>query len=66
MLAAPVPVVLDADALTLLVDGELADWLRGRDAPIVVTPHDREFARLGRRARRARTGSPRRCGWPPG
>ncbi|MEH1169816.1 NAD(P)H-hydrate dehydratase [Micromonospora sp. CPCC 205539] len=46
VLAAPVPVVLDADALTLLVDGSLADRLRGRDAPIVVTPHDREFARL--------------------
>jgi hydroxyethylthiazole kinase-like uncharacterized protein yjeF len=38
-------VVLDADALTLLGDGELATWLR-RDAPVVVTPHDREFARL--------------------
>ena len=46
MLAAPVPVVLDADALTLLVDGSLADRLRRRDAPIVVTPHDREFTRL--------------------
>ncbi|MBU8857059.1 MULTISPECIES: NAD(P)H-hydrate dehydratase [unclassified Micromonospora] len=46
VLAAPVPVVLDADALTLLVDGKLADRLRGRDAPIVVTPHDREYARL--------------------
>ncbi|MFE9184482.1 NAD(P)H-hydrate dehydratase [Micromonospora haikouensis] len=46
VLAAPVPVVLDADALTLLVDGSMADRLRQRDAPIVVTPHDREFARL--------------------
>ncbi|MEU5787886.1 NAD(P)H-hydrate dehydratase [Micromonospora purpureochromogenes] len=46
VLAAPVPVVLDADALTLLVDGSLADRLRNRDAPIVVTPHDREFTRL--------------------
>ncbi|MFF5072266.1 NAD(P)H-hydrate dehydratase [Micromonospora olivasterospora] len=46
VLAAPVPVVLDADALTLLVDGSMADQLRRRDAPIVVTPHDREFARL--------------------
>ncbi|TDC39970.1 NAD(P)H-hydrate dehydratase [Micromonospora sp. KC213] len=46
VLAAPVPVVLDADALTLLVDGSLADRLRHRDAPIVVTPHDREFTRL--------------------
>ncbi|MGR6322117.1 NAD(P)H-hydrate dehydratase [Micromonospora soli] len=46
VLAAPVPVVLDADALTLLVDGKMADRLRDRDAPIVVTPHDREYARL--------------------
>ncbi|MDG4789896.1 NAD(P)H-hydrate dehydratase [Micromonospora sp. WMMD1102] len=46
VLAAPVPVVLDADALTLLVDGSMAERLRGRDAPIVVTPHDREYARL--------------------
>ncbi|WP_281938034.1 NAD(P)H-hydrate dehydratase [Micromonospora sp. AKA38] len=46
VLATSVPVVLDADALTLLVDGKLADRLRGRDAPIVVTPHDREYARL--------------------
>ncbi|KXK60197.1 bifunctional ADP-dependent (S)-NAD(P)H-hydrate dehydratase/NAD(P)H-hydrate epimerase [Micromonospora rosaria] len=46
VLSAPVPVVLDADALTLLVDGSMADRLRTRDAPIVVTPHDREYARL--------------------
>jgi hydroxyethylthiazole kinase-like uncharacterized protein yjeF len=46
VLATALPVVLDADALTLLVDGSMADQLRRRDAPIVVTPHDREFARL--------------------
>jgi hydroxyethylthiazole kinase-like uncharacterized protein yjeF len=46
VLAAPVPAVLDADALNLLVDGQFADALRRRDAPLVVTPHDREFARL--------------------
>ncbi|ROT34428.1 NAD(P)H-hydrate dehydratase [Micromonospora sp. HM5-17] len=46
VLAAPVPVVLDADALTLLVDGSMAEWLRQRKAPTVVTPHDREYARL--------------------
>jgi hydroxyethylthiazole kinase-like uncharacterized protein yjeF len=46
VLAAPVPAVLDADALTLLVDGSMAGLMRGRDAPIVITPHDREFARL--------------------
>ncbi len=46
VLAAPVPVCLDADALTLMVDGSMADALRSRRAPVVVTPHDREFARL--------------------
>jgi hydroxyethylthiazole kinase-like uncharacterized protein yjeF len=49
VLAAPVPVCLDADALTLIADGrtaETADLLRARTAPLVVTPHDREFARL--------------------
>lgn len=46
VLAAPVPAVLDADGLNLLVDGGFAAQLRGRDAPLVLTPHDREFARL--------------------
>src|SRR5690606_17097779 len=46
VLAAPVPAVLDADAINLLVDGSFAAWLRGRHAPLVLTPHDREFARL--------------------
>ncbi|MBO0870432.1 MAG: NAD(P)H-hydrate dehydratase, partial [Micromonosporaceae bacterium] len=46
VLAQPVPVCLDADAITMLVDGSMADLLRGRGAPIVLTPHDREFARL--------------------
>jgi hydroxyethylthiazole kinase-like uncharacterized protein yjeF len=45
-LAAPVPVVLDADAITMLVDGTLAPQLRARDAPTVLTPHDGEFTRL--------------------
>lgn len=45
VLSSPLPVVLDADAITLLVDGSMAEILR-RDAPIVLTPHDREFARL--------------------
>jgi hydroxyethylthiazole kinase-like uncharacterized protein yjeF len=46
VLASSVPVVLDADALTLLVDGSFADALRRRHAPLVITPHDREFRRL--------------------
>jgi ADP-dependent NAD(P)H-hydrate dehydratase / NAD(P)H-hydrate epimerase len=46
VLGSSVPVVLDADALTMLGDGVLATWLRRRDAPTVVTPHDREFTRI--------------------
>jgi hydroxyethylthiazole kinase-like uncharacterized protein yjeF len=45
VLATSLPVLLDADALTLLVDGQHAADLR-RDAPLVLTPHDGEFARL--------------------
>ncbi|WP_305786169.1 NAD(P)H-hydrate dehydratase [Symbioplanes lichenis] len=45
VLASSLPVLLDADALTLLVDGQHAEYLR-REAPLVVTPHDREFERL--------------------
>jgi ADP-dependent NAD(P)H-hydrate dehydratase / NAD(P)H-hydrate epimerase len=45
VLASSLPVLLDADALTLLVDGQHADDLR-RDAPLVITPHDGEFKRL--------------------
>jgi hydroxyethylthiazole kinase-like uncharacterized protein yjeF len=46
VLGSSVPVVLDADALTMMADSELAGWLRQRDAPTVVTPHDREYTRL--------------------
>jgi hydroxyethylthiazole kinase-like uncharacterized protein yjeF len=49
VLAAPVPAVLDADALNLLVDGAFGEALRRRAAPLVLTPHDREFARLAGR-----------------
>jgi hydroxyethylthiazole kinase-like uncharacterized protein yjeF len=45
VLATSLPVLLDADALTLLVAGPHAADLR-RDAPLVVTPHDGEFKRL--------------------
>ncbi|MEU4621655.1 NAD(P)H-hydrate dehydratase [Actinoplanes sp. NPDC023801] len=45
VLATPLPVLLDADAINLLVGGEHADDLR-RDAPLVLTPHDGEFKRL--------------------
>jgi hydroxyethylthiazole kinase-like uncharacterized protein yjeF len=30
----------------MMADSELAGWLRQRDAPTVVTPHDREYTRL--------------------
>ncbi len=46
VLERPVPVVLDADALTLLAGGGFTDALRSRKAPVVLTPHDREYARL--------------------
>jgi hydroxyethylthiazole kinase-like uncharacterized protein yjeF len=39
-------VILDADALTLLADGSMARPLREREAAKVITPHDREFARI--------------------
>jgi hydroxyethylthiazole kinase-like uncharacterized protein yjeF len=46
VLAAEVPVCLDADALTLVAGPALRGELRGRALPTVLTPHDREFARL--------------------
>ena len=46
VLAAGVPVVADADAITLLArHPDLADS-RDPDPPLVLTPHDREFERL--------------------
>lgn len=44
VLATDLPVLVDADGLTLLA-GRL-DWVRDRRAPTVLTPHDGEFARL--------------------
>lgn len=42
---AGVPLCLDADAITLLAEhADLRATLRGR--PVVITPHDREFARV--------------------
>ena len=46
-LAAPIPLVLDADALNLLADDDrLASLLLSRDAPAIMTPHPAEAARL--------------------
>jgi len=44
LLGTDLPVLLDADALT--VAAEHPGWLQGRSAPTLVTPHDREFARV--------------------
>lgn len=46
-LATEVPIVIDADAITLLSQhDDLLAALKARTAPAVLTPHDREFARL--------------------
>lgn len=44
VLATGLPVVVDADGLTILA--EHPGWVRGRTAPTVLTPHAGEFARL--------------------
>jgi len=58
VLATDVPVLVDADALTLLA--REPDLVRRRGAPTVLTPHDREFARFGREVGRDRIGAARR------
>jgi hydroxyethylthiazole kinase-like uncharacterized protein yjeF len=58
-----VPVVLDADAITIVADRP--EWLRGRSHPTILTPHAGEFARLTRVGRpdveARRLESARRC-----
>jgi hydroxyethylthiazole kinase-like uncharacterized protein yjeF len=44
VLATDVPVIVDADALTVLA--RRPQLVRDRTAPTVLTPHDREFARI--------------------
>ncbi len=44
VLGSEIPVVLDADALNIV--SENPDVLNEAQAPVVITPHDREFARL--------------------
>jgi hydroxyethylthiazole kinase-like uncharacterized protein yjeF len=44
VLGADVPVLVDADALTVLA--EHRDWLQRRTAPTLLTPHAGEFVRL--------------------
>jgi hydroxyethylthiazole kinase-like uncharacterized protein yjeF len=45
VLATDLPVLVDADGLTMLAHAP--DLVRRRDAPTVLTPHDREFERFG-------------------
>ncbi|MGY1743822.1 MULTISPECIES: NAD(P)H-hydrate dehydratase [unclassified Blastococcus] len=58
VLATDLPVLLDADALTLAA--RRPDLVRDRDAPTVLTPHDREFARFGADVGADRVGAARR------
>ncbi|MCW2633945.1 MAG: putative carbohydrate kinase [Blastococcus sp.] len=58
VLATDLPVIVDADALTLLAQEPAR--LRERDAPTVLTPHDREFARFGVEPGPDRIGAARR------
>jgi ADP-dependent NAD(P)H-hydrate dehydratase / NAD(P)H-hydrate epimerase len=46
VLAQDVPVLVDADALT--VCAAHPEWVQRRAAPTLLTPHDREYARFGR------------------
>ncbi|HYO37470.1 MAG TPA: NAD(P)H-hydrate epimerase, partial [Geodermatophilus sp.] len=45
VLATDLPVLVDADALTMAAQDP--DLVRRRSAPTVLTPHDREYARFG-------------------
>ncbi|MGY1811833.1 NAD(P)H-hydrate dehydratase [Blastococcus sp. SYSU D00820] len=58
VLATDLPVLLDADALTMAA--QAPDLVRGRAAPTVLTPHDREYARFGREVGDDRIGAARR------
>jgi hydroxyethylthiazole kinase-like uncharacterized protein yjeF len=58
VLATDLPVLVDADALTMAA--REPDLVRGRTAPTVLTPHDREFARFGAEVGEDRIGAARR------
>ena len=57
VLGTDVPVIVDADGITVL--GAAPELLRGRSAPTVLTPHDREFARIADGPSADRLGSAR-------
>ena len=54
VLGTDVPVLVDADALT--VCAQHPEWLRRRLAPTLLTPHDREFERFGSEVTADRVG----------
>ena len=58
VLATDLPVVVDADALTIAAREQ--DLVRGREAPTLLTPHDREFERFGTDVGTDRIGAARR------
>ena len=58
VLSLDVPVLVDADALTLCA--QHPEWLRERSAPTLLTPHDREFERFGTEIGADRIGAVRR------
>jgi hydroxyethylthiazole kinase-like uncharacterized protein yjeF len=58
VLAQDVPVVVDADALTIC--SQAPTLLSDRTAPTILTPHDREFARFGEPVGADRIGAARR------
>ena len=57
VLAQDVPVLVDADGLTICA--RHPDWLQDRTAPTLLTPHDREFARFGTPVGHDRLGAAR-------
>ena len=59
VLRTDVPVIIDADAITLVARSP--GLVRARSAPTVLTPHDREFARIAGEPSADRLGSVRRA-----
>ncbi len=59
VLRTDVPVIVDADAITLVARSPAL--VRGRAAPTVLTPHDREFARIAGEPSADRLASVRRA-----
>jgi hydroxyethylthiazole kinase-like uncharacterized protein yjeF len=59
VLRTDIPVIVDADAITLVA--RAPGLVRGRKAPTVLTPHDREFARLAGEPGADRLGACRRA-----